>query len=320
MSWKRCLILFVVVIGGMFGALACGDPEVVEVVKEVPIGGEKIITVEVPVEQVRTVTVPVEVIVEKVVTREVTVIVTATPTSTPIPASDPTECLERDEKYLLDLAARFSAFEIYNELAGTTPRMSLANVISKMSDQQIDLISVRPATGCAGAYTRLADWMAKAIDSFSAFLAQKSDSHVVELIDAADQAKQSAALAINEALKSIGQTPILDVEGAAQNAPVSETPSTPPVELVEGSIGFRIQERNNVWWKFAYQFTLRNNTDRQRSLNLEIKFVDSDGFVVDDATAYDVVVPADGTVTHSDSTLIDASEAGSVTGIQIKER
>ena len=216
MLWKRCLILFVVVIGGMFGALACGDPEVVEVVKEVPIGAEKIITVEVPVEQVRTVTVPVEVIVEKVVTREVTVIVTATPTSTPIPASDPTECLERDEKYLLDLAARFSAFEIYNELAGTTPRRSLANVISKMSDQQIDLISVRPATGCAGAYTRLADWMAKAIDSFSAFLAQKSDSHVVELIDAADQAKQSAALSINEALKSIGQTPILDVEGAAQ--------------------------------------------------------------------------------------------------------
>ena len=106
----------------------------------------------------------------------------------------------------------------------------------------------------------------------------------------------------------------------AANVPVSETPSTPPVELVEGSLGFRIQERNTVWWKFAYQFTLRNNTDRQRSLNLEIKFVDSDGFVVDDATAYDVVVPADGTVTHSDSTLIDASEAGSVTGIQIKER
>lgn len=307
--------------GLMFVFAACGEPRIIEVVNEVPIETTKVVRVE--VEKVRTVEVPVEKIVEKVVTKQVVkiVVATPTPTATPDPSVDPAECLESDEKYLLDLAARFSAFEIHVELAGSTPRLALANVVADMAGQKIDLVSIRPTNGCTGAYTTLASWMTTSIEGFSAFLAQRSDSYVIELLDAADEAKQTAAANINKAFESIGKPSILTVAGdAGESVEIAENPSTPAVQIVEGSLGFRVQERNNVWWKFAYQFELRNNTNRQQAVNMEIKFVDSDGYVVDDATAYDITIPANGTTVHSDSTLIDASEAPSVAGIHIEER
>ena len=235
--------------------------------------------------------------------------------------SNPAACLESDQDYLLELATRYETFEIYADLAGSTPRLALAKVIAEMGDHQIDLVSIRPTRGCTGAFTSLNSWMGSSIKMLSAFLAQASESRMLDLIRAVEADKRLAAININGALEHIGQAPQLTVpeESEFGSGDVSRSRDAPDVEVVNGSLSFRVQERNNVWWKFAYKFTLRNNTSREQSVNVDIKFLDSDDFVVDDARAYGIDVPAFGTTEHSDSTLIDRSEASSVVSIRVDE-
>ena len=165
--------------------------------------------------------------------------------------------------------------------------------------------------------------MTLSIEAFQAFLARRPDSVVSAAIREAAAEKNRAAVNINLALAHIGKAPLLSEpeSSGSESQPTTPTaPAVPNVEFVEDSLGFRIQERNNSWWKFAYQFTLKNNTDQVIAVSVDVKFLDADGFVVDDAIAYDIKVPARGTKAYSDSTLIDASEAASVVSIQIEER
>lgn len=237
--------------------------------------------------------------------------------------SNPAACLENDKDYLLDLAARYEAFEVHEELAGATPRIALARVIAQMGEQKVDLVAVRPAKGCTGAYTSLDSWMGSSIEVLTAFMTQESESLVFNLMLDASADKRLAAININSALEHIGQPATLtvpeDLENEISRDDVSRVLDAPEVEVVEESLGFRIQERNNVWWKFAYQFELQNNTSRQQSVNVDIKFLDADGYVVDDARAYDITIPPNGTTVHSDSTLIDTSEASSVVSIRVAD-
>lgn len=112
----------------------------------------------------------------------------------------------------------------------------------------------------------------------------------------------------------------VEVEKVVEVTPTpTPTPEGPRIELVDNSLEYRIQEQNDLWWKFAYQFTLRNNTDRNIDVGgIHIKFVDAEGFVVDDAYLWNVAVPANESRVFSDSTLIDAEEASKITGIQIE--
>ena len=247
--------------------------------------------------------------------------------SAPQTPADPTACFESDKDYILKLVAKYQTFETYAELAGSTPRLALPAVITKMNEQQLEVVALKPSSGCTGAYTSLSSWMTKYINSLTAFMTQKPDLRVAQLIREADEWQVLAATNLNRALENIGQTSMLTVpEGGLSNVPAEdlqkavEVANAPDVEVVDGSASFRVQERNNVWWKFAYRFELRNNADREQSVDVEIKFVDSDGYEVDDARAYDITIPANGTTVHSDSTLIDTSEARSVTGIRIEQR
>lgn len=86
------------------------------------------------------------------------------------------------------------------------------------------------------------------------------------------------------------------------------------MELVD--ISTRVTESNSVWSKFAWNLTLKNNTDRDRAVTAEIKWVDKDGFVVDTDYEYSLVVPANSEKTFNDYQLIDASVASNVEGIE----
>ena len=206
------VVLGLIAIGGAFaGGFAGGlavprNPATIEVdrIITVPVDVERVVTVEVE----RVVTREVERVVTQTVEVPVDRIVTMTPSPTPTPRAtatpeptpdDPTSCLESDSDYLVDLASRYTAFEIYVDLANTTPRLALASVVGDMAQQRIDLVSNKPVEGCIGAYTDLESWMAISIEAFQAFLAQRSDSAVQAYLRNAEAAKRLAATNINRA-------------------------------------------------------------------------------------------------------------------------
>lgn len=90
------------------------------------------------------------------------------------------------------------------------------------------------------------------------------------------------------------------------------------VEIVD--VSTRVTESNSVWSKYAWNLTLKNNTDRDRTVGATIKWTDKDGFVVDTDYEYSLTVPANSEKTFNDFTLIDASVAGNVEGIQAEIR
>ena len=66
-----------------------------------------------------------------------------------------------------------------------------------------------------------------------------------------------------------------------------------PAKLVEiVSVDARVTERNDSWWKYAWKLELRNLTASPVRVRATIEFQDKDGFVVDDDTEYNLVVPA----------------------------
>lgn len=104
------------------------------------------------------------------------------------------------------------------------------------------------------------------------------------------------------------------VNGDSASNSVGSTSKGPNVEIVD--ITTRVTESNSVWSKYAWNLTLKNNTDREQSVTAEIKWTDAEGFVVDTDTEYDLVIPANSEKTFNDYDLIDADVAGNVEGIE----
>ena len=68
-------------------------------------------------------------------------------------------------------------------------------------------------------------------------------------------------------------------ENNQQQETAAAESQTEAVEIVD--ISTKVTEQNNVWWKYAWNLTLKNNTDREKSVRAEIKWLDAEGFVVD---------------------------------------
>ena len=72
----------------------------------------------------------------------------------------------------------------------------------------------------------------------------------------------------------------------APNQPVVPPPS-PKVIWVLWGLNYEITEKTPGWWKFSWQATLKNNTTSTVDFFIYVKFLDQEGFVVDD----DIVNP-----------------------------
>jgi hypothetical protein len=98
------------------------------------------------------------------------------------------------------------------------------------------------------------------------------------------------------------------------SAPLSAAPTPNSAgddwEIV--SIASRPGESNNSWTRFAWKLTLRNKSTTRQGFDVTIEFRDTDGFPVDSARAYDLVVPANAEETFTGEKLINASEVGRV--------
>ncbi len=57
-------------------------------------------------------------------------------------------------------------------------------------------------------------------------------------------------------------------------------------------ISTKATESNDIWVRYAWKLTIRNNSSRAVELDGDIKWLDSDGFVIDSDTQYDLIVGA----------------------------
>ena len=78
------------------------------------------------------------------------------------------------------------------------------------------------------------------------------------------------------------------------------------------SVGTRVTESNDVWSKYAWKLTLRNDSDQAQVFRGTIEFQDSDGFIVNSNTATDMLVPAKSEQVFTGYALIRAKIAGTV--------
>ena len=86
------------------------------------------------------------------------------------------------------------------------------------------------------------------------------------------------------------------------------------------SIDSRVTESNSTWWKYAWILEVSNQGDEDILFNAEIQFQDEDGFVIDTAYAYDLVIRAGETKKFSDYILISTPGAASVANIYAQTR
>jgi hypothetical protein len=93
----------------------------------------------------------------------------------------------------------------------------------------------------------------------------------------------------------------------------TRTPSAPKYEII--SVDSRVTESNDVFWKYAWILEVENSSRKDMVLNAEIQFQDADGFVVDTAYAFGLILPAGETKKFSDSILIRLPGAESVENI-----
>ncbi len=151
----------------------------------------------------------------------------------------------------------------------------------------------------------------------------RQDARTVERLEA----EVGALLAENHALKD--QLETISLELGAKNARRSEEREVEepaayydeddrplPNNTVDEDTGLQVlnasakpSEQNRSWWRFGWIVTIANHSSETRELELQIQFMDSDGFVVDDDTATGLSIPPLESKTFRDSTRVDASVA-----------
>jgi len=186
----------------------------------------------------------------------------------------------------------------------------------------------------------------------------KPDPRIAELekrvndLDAAVKGMSNAIVAIHEVNTQLlaNQKNLTDLVAASHSSSSSYNPpdaGTPPatsgsdgvdpatglpLETSEtGSVGSstkprilrsanRVTEQNIVWWRWAYSFTVGNPSALASHSHAEIKFMDSDGFIVKQETEYIDIQPFQTNV-FTGYTLIDVAPARTVKkfSVELKE-
>ncbi len=131
-----------------------------------------------------------------------------------------------------------------------------------------------------------------------------TDAEIQATIDAAVEATTTQLTAAD----GVG-TPL------ATAAPITPTPTSLPVaELID--IETRVTEQGgNVWWRFAYRLTIRNNSDSPLSLGAKIEWQDADGFIIDSTRERDLLLAVGQERTFTGDKLISLPGARNVSQV-----
>ncbi|MBT3270012.1 hypothetical protein HN371_22890 [Candidatus Poribacteria bacterium] len=68
------------------------------------------------------------------------------------------------------------------------------------------------------------------------------------------------------------------------DTPDGDGPAPGDIDIVD--LAVRVTEKNNTWWRFAWQLTLVNDVDRALVFGATVEFQDGDGFIVDVGNDY----------------------------------
>jgi hypothetical protein len=84
------------------------------------------------------------------------------------------------------------------------------------------------------------------------------------------------------------------------------------------SVASRVTEQNDSWWKHAWRLTLKNESAQPMRFDATIEFQDADGFVIDDDSALNLVVPAGAEESFTGYALVTMPGATKVTKTNAK--
>jgi hypothetical protein len=105
-------------------------------------------------------------------------------------------------------------------------------------------------------------------------------------------------------------------------SPANDLDSTPLNSTSNGweivSIKTKITETNDVFVKYAWRLTVRNDLTKSIRLSGVIEYQDSEGFVVDTDDVYNLVLLANSEKTFTDATLVGTSIAHKIAGVVVK--
>lgn len=113
---------------------------------------------------------------------------------------------------------------------------------------------------------------------------------------------------------AVSQSSSVSSNSDSEQSEQAEEPQQQAVEIID--VSTKVTEQNSVWWKYAWVLTLKNNTDRDRTVTAELKWVDADGFVIDSDTEYSLTIPAGEEKTFNDFALVSTPGASDVDSIQ----
>lgn len=91
-----------------------------------------------------------------------------------------------------------------------------------------------------------------------------------------------------------------------------------PIEITEDkswslvSVQSKVTETNDSWWRYAWRLTIKNGSQSAKAFKAIIEFQDKEGFVIDSANAYDLVVPPNSEETFTGYALVRMPGAKSV--------
>lgn len=104
--------------------------------------------------------------------------------------------------------------------------------------------------------------------------------------------------------------------GPRTTQPVAQPSEPKAAEYGEGlnilGVDSKVTEKNNSWWRYSWRLTVYNNSDRPRAFRAKLKFLDSEGFVLDDRSTASLSLEANETRTFTDYVLVRMPGAASV--------
>ncbi len=98
-------------------------------------------------------------------------------------------------------------------------------------------------------------------------------------------------------------------------APATVQPAQPQQSVVVVNASSKVTESNSVFWRYAWQLTLRNNERTPARVNATVKFLDKEGFVVESENAYGLTLGPLETKTFTGATLVNTGPARTVTRV-----